>query len=149
LWQRALTVESSQRVGLQHVASTQALHLAGRQVESVASRRATSGFVPSELSQPVVKLRSGPRWVNEINGYRIAARINNCRVQLLTKANVSGNTELTFGRGPRRQTICLRMEELSLGTCDLPRGLRTVTTGPAGRHPAKKRSQWLIVRRGH
>jgi bifunctional non-homologous end joining protein LigD len=44
-------------------------------------------FVPPQLSQPVDKPPSGPQWLHEIklDGYRMAARIDNGRVQLLTR----------------------------------------------------------------
>jgi DNA ligase D-like protein (predicted ligase) len=47
-------------------------------------------FVPPQLSQPVEKPPSGPRWVHEIklDGYRMAARIDNGRVQLLTRTGL-------------------------------------------------------------
>src|ERR1700684_546032 len=43
-------------------------------------------FVPPQLSQPVEKPPSGPQWLHEIklDGYRMAARIDNGRAQLLT-----------------------------------------------------------------
>jgi DNA ligase D-like protein (predicted ligase) len=47
-------------------------------------------FVPPQLSQPVEKPPSGPQWVHEIKlgGYRMAARIDNGRVQLLTRTGL-------------------------------------------------------------
>jgi DNA ligase D-like protein (predicted ligase) len=47
-------------------------------------------FVPPQLSQPVEKPPSGPRWVHEIklDGFRMAARIDNGRVQLLTRSGL-------------------------------------------------------------
>jgi DNA ligase D-like protein (predicted ligase) len=47
-------------------------------------------FVPFQLSQPVEKPPSGPQWVHEIklDGYRMAARIDNGRVQLLTRTGL-------------------------------------------------------------
>jgi DNA ligase D-like protein (predicted ligase) len=46
-------------------------------------------FVPPQLSQPVEKPPSGPQWLHEIklDGYRMAARIDNGRVQLLTRTD--------------------------------------------------------------
>jgi bifunctional non-homologous end joining protein LigD len=43
-------------------------------------------FVPPQLSKPVEKLPSGPQWLHEIklDGYRMAARIDNGRAQLLS-----------------------------------------------------------------
>src|SRR5580692_6826445 len=47
-------------------------------------------FVPPQLSQPVEKPPSGPQWLHEIklDGYRMAARIDNGRVQLLTRTGL-------------------------------------------------------------
>jgi bifunctional non-homologous end joining protein LigD len=44
-------------------------------------------FVPPQLSQLVEKPPSGPQWVHEIklDGYRMSARIDNGRVQLLNE----------------------------------------------------------------
>src|ERR1700722_9698800 len=47
-------------------------------------------FIPPQLSQPVEKPPSGPHWLHEIklDGYRMAARIDNGRVQLLTRTGL-------------------------------------------------------------
>ena len=47
-------------------------------------------FVPPQLSQPVEKPPSGPQWLHEIklDGYRMAARIDDGRVQLLTRTGL-------------------------------------------------------------
>jgi ATP-dependent DNA ligase len=47
-------------------------------------------FVPFQLSQPVEKPPSGPQWVHEIklDVYRMAARIDNGRIQLLTRTGL-------------------------------------------------------------
>lgn len=47
-------------------------------------------FVPPQLSQPVEKPPAGPQWVHEVKlvGYRMAARIDNGRVQLLTRTGL-------------------------------------------------------------
>ena len=47
-------------------------------------------FVPPQLSRPVETPPSGPQWVHEIklDGYRMAARIDNGRVQLLTRTGL-------------------------------------------------------------
>jgi bifunctional non-homologous end joining protein LigD len=44
-------------------------------------------FVPPQLSKPVEKPPSGSQWLHEIklDGYRMAARIDNGRAQLLTR----------------------------------------------------------------
>jgi ATP-dependent DNA ligase len=46
--------------------------------------------VRPQLSQPVEKPPSGPQWVHEIklDGYRMAARVDNGRVQLLTRTGL-------------------------------------------------------------
>jgi DNA ligase D-like protein (predicted ligase) len=47
-------------------------------------------FIRPQLSQPVKKPPSGPQWLHEIklDGYRMAARIENGRVQLLTRTGL-------------------------------------------------------------
>jgi hypothetical protein len=47
-------------------------------------------FVPPQLSLPVERPPSGPQWVHEIklDGFRMAARIDNGRVQLLTRTGL-------------------------------------------------------------
>ncbi|MBV8797686.1 MAG: hypothetical protein JO136_22345, partial [Hyphomicrobiales bacterium] len=47
-------------------------------------------FIPPQLSQPVEKPPSAPQWVHEIklDGFRMAARIDNGRVQLLTRTGL-------------------------------------------------------------
>lgn len=47
-------------------------------------------FVSPQLSQPVQTPPSGPQWVHEIklDGFRMAARIDNGRVQLLTRTGL-------------------------------------------------------------
>jgi bifunctional non-homologous end joining protein LigD len=61
-------------------------------VNSGPSRRGVSlpSFVAPQLSQPVEKPPSGPQWLHEIklDGYRMAARIDNGRVQLLTRTGL-------------------------------------------------------------
>ena len=65
---------------------------ASRAVKPSRSRRDVPlpQFVPPQLSQPVEKPPSGPQWVHEIklDGYRMAARIDNGRVQLLTRTGL-------------------------------------------------------------
>lgn len=67
---------------------------------SEAARAALSGrsrpnsplpaFTPPQLSQPVEKPPAGPQWVHEIklDGFRMAARLDNSRVQLLTRTGL-------------------------------------------------------------
>ena len=52
-------------------------------------------FVPPQLSQPVEKPPSGPQWLHEIklDGFRMAARIDNGRVQLLTRTGLDWTTK--------------------------------------------------------
>jgi ATP-dependent DNA ligase len=61
-------------------------------VNSGPSRRGVSlpSFVAPQLSQPVEKPPSGPQWLHEIklDGYRMAARIDHGRVQLLTRTGL-------------------------------------------------------------
>jgi ATP-dependent DNA ligase len=74
-------------LGSRHAPCRQAFSLAGR-----PSRRGVPlpQFVPPQLSQPVEKPPSGPQWLHEIklDGYRMAARIDNGRVQLLTRTGL-------------------------------------------------------------
>src|ERR1700722_3323575 len=65
---------------------------ASQDAKSGPSRRSAAlpQFVPPQLSQPVEKPPSGPQWLHEIklDGYRMAARIENGRVQLLTRTGL-------------------------------------------------------------
>jgi hypothetical protein len=47
-------------------------------------------FIPPQLSQPVDKPPSGPQWLHEIklDGFRMAARIEDGRAQLLTRTGL-------------------------------------------------------------
>lgn len=47
-------------------------------------------FIPPQLAQSVEKPPSGPQWVHEIelDGFRMAARIDNGRAQLLTRTGL-------------------------------------------------------------
>src|SRR5580692_5518446 len=64
----------------------------GQAVKAGRSRRDVPlpQFVRPQLSQPVEKPPSGPQWVHEIklDGYRMAARIDNGRAQLLTRTGL-------------------------------------------------------------
>ena len=64
----------------------------GQAVKAGRSRRDVPlpQFVRPQLSQPVEKPPSGAQWVHEIklDGYRMAARIDNGRVQLLTRTGL-------------------------------------------------------------
>src|SRR5277367_7058356 len=65
---------------------------ASRADKSSPARRGVSRprFISPQLSQPVEKPPSGPQWLHEIklDGYRMAARIDNGRVQLLTRTGL-------------------------------------------------------------
>jgi bifunctional non-homologous end joining protein LigD len=65
---------------------------ASRAVKSGPSRQgvALPPFVPPQLSQSVEKPPSGPQWMHEIklDGYRMAARIDNGHAQLLTRTGL-------------------------------------------------------------
>jgi DNA ligase D-like protein (predicted ligase) len=65
---------------------------ASRAIKSGPSRRGVPlpQFVAPQLSQPVEKPPSGPQWLHEIklDGYRMAARIDEGRVQLLTRTGL-------------------------------------------------------------
>jgi hypothetical protein len=47
-------------------------------------------FIPPQLCQPVEKAPSGPQWLHEIklDGFRMSARIDNGRAQLLTRTGL-------------------------------------------------------------
>jgi DNA ligase D-like protein (predicted ligase) len=66
---------------------------ASQAVKSGPSRRDVPlpQFIPPQLSQLVEKPPSGPQWLHEIklDGYRMAARIDNGRVQLLTRTGLN------------------------------------------------------------
>jgi hypothetical protein len=59
-------------------------------------------FVAPQLSQPVAKPPSGPQWVHEIklDGYRMAARIDNGRAQLLTRTGLDWTNKYPGAVGP-------------------------------------------------
>jgi len=66
-----------------------------RVVKAGSSRRSRPNsplpqFIPPQLSQPVEKPPAGQQWVHEIklDGFRMAARIDNGRVQLLTRTGL-------------------------------------------------------------
>jgi ATP-dependent DNA ligase len=70
---------------------------ASQAVKSGPSRRGRSRsdaplprFIPPQLSQPVDKAPAGPQWLHEIklDGFRMAARIDNGRAQLLTRTGL-------------------------------------------------------------
>jgi bifunctional non-homologous end joining protein LigD len=65
---------------------------ASQAIKSGPRRRGRSlpPFIAPQLSQPVEKPPSGPQWLHEIklDGYRMAARIDDGRVQLLTRTGL-------------------------------------------------------------
>jgi bifunctional non-homologous end joining protein LigD len=72
--------------------------------QAVKSGRAQQGvplptFVPFQLSKPVEKPPSGPQWLHEIklDGYRMAARIDSGRVQLLTRTGLDWTAKYPSG----------------------------------------------------
>ena len=77
-------------MSFQHAACGQAFGLATDQTGLFSAQRPLPQFIPPQLSQPVEKPPAGPQWVHEIklDGYRMAARIDNGRVQLLTRAGL-------------------------------------------------------------
>ena len=52
-------------------------------------------WIEPQLSKLVAKAPSGPRWVHEIkfDGYRMAARIEHGKVQLLTRTGLNWTTK--------------------------------------------------------
>jgi DNA ligase D-like protein (predicted ligase) len=62
----------------------------GAQAERSRGNAPLPQFIPPQLSQSVEKPPSGPQWVHEIklDGFRMAARIDNGRVQLLTRTGL-------------------------------------------------------------
>src|SRR6476646_3609091 len=68
-------------------------HSASQAAKSGPSRRRSAAlphFIPPQLSQSVEQPPSGPQWLHEIklDGFRMAARIDNGRVQLLTRTGL-------------------------------------------------------------
>jgi ATP-dependent DNA ligase len=86
----ALRGETFLSVGSKHVACRQAFGLAGHQLRSVPSRCLSSAVRPSATHPAGGEASSGPQWVHEIklDGFRMAARIDNGRVQLLTRTGL-------------------------------------------------------------
>ena len=88
-------------------------------VKSGPSRRSTSRsdsplprFIPPQLSQLVEKAPSAPQWPHEIklDGFRMAARIDNGRAQLLTRTGLDSTSATRASpTGPGRfGSRCLR-----------------------------------------
>src|SRR6202044_3111011 len=101
-----------------------------RVVKRSASQAITSGpsrrgvplpqFVLPQLSQPVEKPPSGPQWLHEIklDGYRMAARIDNGRVQLLIRTGLDWTSEypsaIAARKAPaRRAAVMCHIRELA------------------------------------
>ena len=80
--------------GPKDAACRQEFDLAGRRIQLAARRpkgvTPLPRFVPPQLSQPVGKPPAGPQWLHEIklDGFRMAARIDNGRAQLLTRTGL-------------------------------------------------------------
>src|SRR5580698_3959628 len=69
-------------------------------------------FIPPQLSQPVETPPSEPQWVHEIklDGYRMAARVDHGRVQLLTRTGLDWSDKISTRHGCARQA---QREDLS------------------------------------
>jgi hypothetical protein len=77
------------------VGCSQASSLAGRQVRSVSRRPKPKRLTPSALHssatfRPRREAPSGPQWLHDLklDGFRMAARIDNGRAQLLTRTGL-------------------------------------------------------------
>ena len=86
---RALEVRVPAELSFQHVVCRQAFGLAGGKGRSVAARCSPRNSC-LRSSLPVHQPPSGPQWVREIklDAYRMAARIDSGRVQLLTRTGL-------------------------------------------------------------
>jgi bifunctional non-homologous end joining protein LigD len=78
--------------------------LASQSVKSGLSRQSRSAsplplFFPPQLCQPVDKAPSGPQWLHEIklDGFRMAARIDRGRTQLLTRTGLDWSDKYPSG----------------------------------------------------
>jgi hypothetical protein len=75
-------------------------------------------FIRPQLSQLVAKPPSGPQWVHEIklDGYRMAARVDNGRVQLLTRTGLDWTAKypgaIAAAREPQRKDSLHRRRTL-------------------------------------
>src|SRR5277367_1779939 len=77
-------------------------------------------FVPPQLSQPVEKPPSGPQWVHEIklDGFRMAARVNNGRVQLLTRTGLDWTDKYPSAMAALANTNARPLPDGELGGVD-------------------------------
>src|ERR1700758_786124 len=96
-------------------------------------------FVLPQLTQPVEKPPSGPQWVHEIklDGFRMAARIDNGRVQLLTRTGLDW-TERYAGAvaalaGVKAKTAYIDGELCGVDDAGLPSFARTQAATDGGR----------------
>jgi bifunctional non-homologous end joining protein LigD len=120
---------------------------ASQAVKAGPSRRsrpnsALPQFVPPQLSQPVEKPPSGPQWVHEIklDGFRMAARFDNGRVQLLTRTGLDWTAKYPAAAaalaGVNVKTAYLDGELCGVDEAGLPSFARTqaATDGERGVH---------------
>src|ERR1700691_2783433 len=83
-------------------------------------------FIPPQLSQPVETPPSGPQWVHEIklDGYRMAARVDHGRVQLLTRTGLDWSDKISKRHGcarkPQREDRSYRRELCGGDAAGLP-----------------------------
>jgi ATP-dependent DNA ligase len=83
-------------------------------------------FIPPQLSQPAEKPPSGPQWLHEIklDGFRMAARIDNGRVQLLTRIGLDGTDKYPSAvsalANVKAKTACIDGELCGVDNAGLP-----------------------------
>jgi bifunctional non-homologous end joining protein LigD len=119
-------------------------HSSSQAVKSGPSRRGAPlpQFIPPQLSQPVEKPPSGPQWLHEIklDGYRMAARLDNGRVQLLTRPGLDWSAKypsvVAALAGLNEKTAYLDGELCGVDDAGLPSLARTraATDGERGVH---------------
>jgi bifunctional non-homologous end joining protein LigD len=104
---------------------------ASRAIKSTPSRRrgsrsdsALPSFIPPQLSQPVEKPPSGPQWLHEIklDSFRMAARIDQGSVQLLTRTGLdwSGKYPMAMIRRERQKAAAAKVLVLRVSEVDNP-----------------------------
>src|ERR1700729_2701931 len=118
---------------------------ASHAVKSAPSRHGVPlpQFIPPQLSQPVEKPPTGTQWVHEIklDGFRMAARIDNGRVQLLTRTGLDWTNKypsaITALANVRVKTAYIDGELCGLDEAGLPSFAQTqaATDGERGGRP--------------